>query len=158
VRELLWYGGYLEGWALYVEFSSYDYASELLRETGDENGALVSQIEKHSRSLQLCLYSLLDTYIHYDNASYSRVAKLLEGFGITDSLSVRSIYTYIVREPSNYLKYYLGYLEILSLREEAASLWGDDYSDLSFHRFFLENGPADFLSLEEQLQKTAESK
>ena len=26
VRQLLWYGGYLEGWALYVEFLSYDCA------------------------------------------------------------------------------------------------------------------------------------
>ena len=30
VRQLLWYGGYLEGWALYVEFLSYDYASVAL--------------------------------------------------------------------------------------------------------------------------------
>ena len=27
VRRLLWYGGFLEGWALYVEYLSFDYAA-----------------------------------------------------------------------------------------------------------------------------------
>ena len=155
VKELLWYGGYLEGWALYVEFMSYDYASAMLQENNRGQDALWVQTEKHNRSLQLCLYSLLDIMIHYENASYSQVAKVLEKFGIDDSSSVRAIYTYIVQEPCNYLKYYLGYLEILSLRERARSLWGDDYSDYRFHCFYLDNGPADFLSLNELLTEVS---
>ena len=155
--ELIWYGGYLEGWALYVEFLSYDYASDIFREAGRTQDALCTQIEKHNRSLQLCLYSLLDIMIHYEDASYSQVAKMLEGFGITDSNSIKSVYAYIAQEPCNYLKYYLGYLEILSLKEKATSLWGDAYTDYRFHCFFLDNGPADFKSLEEQLQKEASS-
>lgn len=155
VKELLWYGGYLEGWALYVEFLSYDYASAVLQESGRAEDAVRAQIEKHNRSLQLCLYSLLDIMIHYENASYSQVAKMLEGFGITDSASIKSVYTYIAQEPCNYLKYYLGYLEILSLKETAANVWGDAYTDYAFHCFFLDNGPADFQSLGERLQETA---
>lgn len=151
VRELLWYGGYQEGWALYVEFLSYDYASELLLENAQETAALTAQLEKHNRSLQLCLYSLLDIMIHYENASYSSVAKMLEGFGITDSGSAKAIYAYIVQNPCNYLKYYLGYLEILSLQEKAKELWQEDYTDLRFHTFFLDCGPSDFTSLEEHL-------
>lgn len=152
-RELLWYGGYQEGWALYVEFMSYDYASALLREYSQEKAALTAQLEKHNRSLQLCLYSMLDIMIHYENASYSTVAKTLEGFGITDSASARAIYAYIVQEPCNYLKYYLGYLEILSLREQARELWQAEYSDLRFHTFFLDCGPSDFTSLRERLEE-----
>lgn len=152
-RELLWYGGYLEGWALYVEFISYDYAAALLQESNQGQDALLVQVEKHNRSLQLCLYSLLDIMIHYDNASYSQIAKILEGFGIEDSESVKAVYSYIAQEPCNYLKYYLGYLEILSLQEEAKTLWGDDYTDYRFHCFYLDYGPADFLSLEEKLEQ-----
>lgn len=151
VRQLLWYGGYLEGWALYVEFLSFDYASRLLQEQGEEEAALAVQIGKHNRSLQLCLYSLLDIMIHYENASYSRIAAILEGFGITESDSAKSIYNYIVQEPCNYLKYYLGYLEILKLKETAGELWGEEYSDYRFHCFYLDSGPSDFLSLEERL-------
>lgn len=150
--ELLWYGGYLEGWALYTEFLSYDFAAGLLLEGGNSQAALYAEIEKHNRSLQLCLYSLLDIMIHYENASYSRIAKMLEGFGITDSSSIKAIYSYIAAEPCNYPKYYVGYLEILSLKEQALAAWGNDYSDYRFHCFILDNGPADFLSLSEKLQ------
>lgn len=152
-RELLWYGGYLEGWAVYVEFLSYDYASALLQEYNQREDAVLVQIEKHNRSLQLCLYSLLDIMIHYESASFNKIAKLLEGFGIQDSASAKAVYTYIAQDPCNYLKYYLGYLEILSLREDAETLWGDAYTDYNFHCFYLDNGPADFLSLKEQMEQ-----
>jgi len=151
VRELLWYGGYLEGWALYVEFLSNDYASTLLREHGQETEALIAQLEGHNRSLQLCLYSMIDILIHYQGASYSQIAKILENFGLSGSETTKSIYNYIVKEPCNYLKYYLGYLEILNLREDARTLWGEDYTDYRFHCFYLESGPSDFLSLRERL-------
>lgn len=153
-RELLWYGGYLEGWALYTEFMAYDYASDLLRSQGLEESAVCMQIEKHNRSLQLCLYSLLDISIHYDNASLKQASGLLGQFGITDPKVASSVYTYIVGEPCNYPKYYLGFLEIEALRETARSLWGRNYSDLRFHTFLLDNGPADFLFLQDRLQET----
>lgn len=153
-RQLLWYGGYLEGWALYVEFRSFDYASNLLSEQGREADALYAQIEKHNRSLQLCLYSLLDIMIHYENASYSQIAQTLESFGITDSASVSAIYSYIAESPCNYLKYYLGYLEILELKKDAEAHWGDSYTDYAFHTFYLDCGPSDFLSLQERLLDT----
>ena len=154
-RQLLWYGGYLEGWALYVEFLSFDYASELLQEYEQADEAIIAQLEKHSRSLQLCLYSLIDILIHYENTSYSQIAGLLDSFGIRDSESIKSIYNYIVQEPCNYLKYYLGYLEILELQKEARTLWGDAYTDYRFHCFYLDCGPSDFTSLQEELNKVS---
>ena len=153
-RELLWYGGYQEGWALYVEFLSYQYAAELLRENGQETAALAAALEARNRSLQLCLYCVCDVLIHYEGASYSQIAKVLSGFGITDSTSMKAIYNYIVQTPCNYLKYYLGYLEILSLQEEAKELWGAEYTDYRFHSFFLDCGPADFASLGQWLAQT----
>ena len=154
VRQLLWYGGYLEGWALYVEFLSYNCASDLMEEQGYSPQAEYIQIEKHNRSLQLCLYSLLDIMIHHDNASYSQVHDTLCSFGISSPQSTAAIYEYIVEEPANYLKYYLGYLEILALKEEAQNLWGNAYTDYAFHEFFLQNGPADYRTLSEVLKNT----
>ena len=101
--------------------------------------------------MQLCLYSLLDIMIHYENASYNQVHKMLSSFGITSPVSTAAIYKYIVEEPTNYLKYYLGYLEILNLRDEAHTLWGDAYQTYDFHKFLLDYGPADFATLKEQL-------
>ena len=48
----------LEGWALYVEFLSYDYAADLLEQAGQPDAAQVARLEKHTRSLQLCMYTL----------------------------------------------------------------------------------------------------
>lgn len=152
VRELLWYGGYLEGWALYVEFISYDYAAQMYTDRGNEELAAAVQLTRHNRSLLLGLYSLMDIMIHYENADRQQVAALLANFGITNEASVSAIYQYIVEEPTNYLKYYLGYLEILALKEQAEKLWGDAYTDYEFHTFLLESGPADFTLLSEALK------
>ncbi len=157
IRQLLWYGGYMEGWALYVEFLSYDYASGLMENAGYSPHAEYIQIEKHSRSLQLCLYSLLDIMIHYENTPYNQVHKTLAGFGITSPSSTAAIYEYIVEEPTNYLKYYLGYLEIMELQKQAGALWGDAYTGYNFHKFMLDYGPADFATLQRQLSYMSSS-
>lgn len=154
VREILWYGGYQEGWALYVEFRAFDYASSLMEEQNLNADSVMIQLEKHNRSLQLCLYSLLDIMIHYDNASFAQVADVLDKFGISNPAAAKAVYTYIAEEPCNYLKYYLGYLEILELQKEAKELWGNDYSDYAFHKFYLDCGPSDFTSLSERLHSS----
>lgn len=152
IRSLLSYGGYVEGWAMYVELKAYDYAKELMKEQNSKAEALYESY-KLDRQIQLCLYSLLDIAIHYEGANYKQVHKMLSSVGISDVDTTRAIYEYIVEEPGTYLKYYLGYLEILELKKEAQRLWGDTYSDYRFHRFYLENGPADFTNLRLQLQQ-----
>lgn len=151
VRQLLWYGGYQEGWAVYVENMSYDFAISLLNEKGNPDLSYGYRIEQADREMQLCLSALLDFAIHYDGATFEQVQRLLVSLGITNEETARSIYDYIAEEPANYMKYYLGYLEILRLKETAKELWQNGYSDLRFHRFFLSNGPADFKTLREVL-------
>ncbi|MBQ7933552.1 MAG: DUF885 family protein [Lachnospiraceae bacterium] len=58
-----------------------------------------------------------------------------------------------MEDPCNYPQYYLGYLEICTLKETASTLWGDDYTDYRFHSFLLEQGPADFSTLTRLLQQ-----
>lgn len=151
-RSLLQYSGYSEGWALYVEMLSYDYAKELLKEHGaSPDTLLLTDVLRLNRSIQLCLYSLLDIEIHYDGVSLSSVSGYLKDFGITDPAIVKDIYEYIVQEPANYPKYYVGYLEFLLLKEEAKRQWKETYSDLRFHKFVLESGPCPFFLLEDRL-------
>lgn len=152
VRQLLNYGGYQEGWALYVEFIAYDYAYALLDECGEPEAAWYIRAEKTNRSLLLCLYSLLDLMIHYDGADCGQIATVLNNFGISDPEAAQSIFTYIAEEPANYPQYYVGYLEILELQKKARALWGTDYTDLRFHTFFLNMGPSDYTSLGEALE------
>ena len=46
--------------------------------------------------------------------------------------------------PANYLKYYVGYLNFLDLKEEQQSLLGENFDLKSFHQKILEIGPVQF--------------
>ena len=142
LRGLLDYPGYCEGWALYVELNAYDYGANYY--------AVNTEALKLSRSLELCLCALLDLHIHYYGLPLSQAQALLAQFGVSTE-DARDIYSYIEQEPANYLKYYLSYLEILSLKEKAKQLWKENYSDYRFHQFYLDAGPSDFSSLRERL-------
>lgn len=160
LRSVLYYGGFIEGWAMYVELASYDYAIELAAPNHPE-AARYYQVCRLDRQIQLCLYSLLDIAIHYDGASLDDVREIFASLGSLDDNSIQAVYEYIAEEPANYLKYYLGYLEILELKKQAAAVWYESdqtaaaYNDpeflYRFHRFLLENGPADYQSLSSRL-------
>lgn len=149
IRHLLHYGGYVEGWAFYVENLSYFYA----REQAKTNPYAAAWYEacRLNRNIHLCLYSLLDIAIHYDGATLPQVQEILQSIGVTDTSSAAAVYEYIVEEPVNYLKYYLGYLEIELLKSQAKALWGDEFSLYRFHKFVLETGPSDFTGLKDRL-------
>lgn len=163
IGNVLYYGGFVEGWAMYVELASFDRAIELAKETHPEAAAYY-QICRLDRQFRLGLYSLLDIAIHYDNASLEDVQKLCYCLGLNDSASLAALYQYIAEEPCNYLKYYLGYLEILELKKQAAVLWSEPnqvtavYNDTAFlyrfHSFLLQNGPADYRTLARRLGAT----
>lgn len=158
--SVLYYGGYVEGWAMYVELASYDRAIALAVREHPE-AALYYQVCRLDRQFRLGFYSLLDVAIHYDGLSLEEVGALCRGLGLSDGDALTALYTYIAEEPCNYLKYYLGYLEILELKKQAAVLWSDteslratyDNTDFlyRFHSFFLQNGPADYRTLARRL-------
>lgn len=164
-RSVLYYGGYVEGWAMYAELSSYDYAIRLAAEEHPEAESYYL-IYRLNRQINMCLYSLLDIAIHYDGVSLQDVQEILALFGAADADTAAAIYASIAEEPCNYPKYYLGYLEIMELKKQAAEVWRDNSpapaaldSDIYnnsdflyfFHSFLLENGPADFRTLSELL-------
>ena len=91
----------------------------------------------------------MDIAIHYDGATPEQIGRFLENLGLGHDATVVILHINLVRAPCNYLKYYLGYLEFLSLKQKAKELWGTDYSDYRFHKFVLETGPSDFRSLDE---------
>ena len=101
VRHTLNMGGYVEGWATYIESYAYLY--------GSENQQL-GRLHWLNRAMNLCLYSLLDIGIHYYGWTCEKAAKYLENFGGSDRAVCRGIFQIIVEDPANYLKYYGGCL------------------------------------------------
>ena len=137
VRHTLNMGGYVEGWATYIESYAYLY--------GSENQQL-GRLHWLNRAMNLCLYSLLDIGIHYYGWTCEKAAKYLENFGVSDRAVCREIFQIIVEDPANYLKYYGGCLKFMDLKEEASRQ--EDFHPIDFHEKVLETGPCQFPILE----------
>ncbi len=144
VRSILNYPGYVEGWATYVEMISYQYAGL------DENVGLLLAL---NQSALLSLYASTDLGVHYDGWSFEDTIDFWSDYGITDKEVLREVYELIVEEPAHYLKYYIGYLNFLDLKEDAKETYGSNYSDVAFHRAILAIGPAPFDIVEKYLDE-----
>ena len=151
IRHIMNYGGYVEGWALYCEFFSYDYATKLYPEKDQEFYSLWHQLLLCDKKLQLGILSILDIYLHYYDDSLETAKDILSQYGIADEETITEIHQYVLEEPGNYLKYYMGYLLIMDLKEKAETLMGSAFSDFQFHEFILNAGPSDFDNLKKQL-------
>lgn len=137
IRELLSYLGYTEGWATYCELYAYHLEDRFSSHLAD---LLVS-----TQEATLGIYAMMDMGIHYYGWTTKELAETLETyFGISNSAIVKSIYTTLLESPANYLSYYIGYTEMLELKDYARQQWGDDFSLLTFHTTILNLGPAPF--------------
>ena len=144
IRSLFGSSGYAEGWATYVEMQSYYYA--------DIDKDLETFLQKNQSAL-LSLYATTDMGIHYDGWSLADTIEFFATYHITDKEAITQIYHLIVEEPAHYLKYYIGYLEFLNLKEYATETYGDEYSNYKFHQALMKMGNAPFSILKEYLTK-----
>ena len=151
IRYLIDSSGYVEGWATYVESYAYRYAAKYV---DDEAATDVTRLAWLNRSVNLCIYSLLDIGIHYRGWTQEKAAEFLNVFGIRSASVVSEIYRYIVETPVNYVKYYLGCLNFMDLRDNQKELLGDDFDLKDFHRKILEIGPVQFPVLEKNMQES----
>ena len=135
-RSLLNYGGFTEGWATYTEMLSYHYAGL------DEDVASFLQLNQEAT---LSLYASSDIGIHYLGWNFEDMCKLWNEFGITDDECIADIMDYIISEPGNYLKYYVGYLKFKQLK-------ATDSNSMAFHKAVLKIGPAPFDIVEKYLK------
>lgn len=135
LRMILSYPGYNEGWASYAEMYSY-------RLSGLSDNAAI--LQEHNAILTLCMYAMADIHIHYDGYTEGELKDYLKGFGITNENSIHAIYLQILAEPANYLKYTIGCLEFLSLKEDMQERLGDKFDLTAFHEAVLTAGPCSF--------------
>ena len=135
IRNLMNYAGYVEGWATYAEMCSY-YLTPLSK----PHATLLQK----NNSIILGLYAVADIGIHHDGWSLEDTIEHFAAYGIEDEAVIAEIYQYILGDPANYLKYYVGYLEILELKKEYMKQKGNEFSQKEFHKELLEIGPAPF--------------
>ena len=155
IRYLITSSGYVEGWATYVESYGYQYAADYL---DDSAASDLTALAWMNRSINLCIYSLMDIGIHYHGWTPDAAASFLKNFGITDTSVVQEIYQYIVETPGNYLKYYLGYLNFLDLRQKWQDTLGEHFDLKKFHQKILETGPVSFPVLQKYMDQELSEK
>ncbi len=142
LRCLMDFGGYVEGWATYVEYYSYQLAGF------SDN---VADFMIANMSANMALYCRLDMGIHYDGWSLKDTASYLKGYGITDGETIKLLYNTMIEEPALYPQYGIGYLEIVDLKEKAKKALGDAFVLKEFNTFLLDIGPAQFDIIDKRL-------
>ncbi len=142
IRNLFSFPGYTEGWATYVEYYAFGISGleKNLAQTLSLNG-----------SASLGLYAYVDMAVNYDGWDRTDVEKFFAGYGIEDKEATDFIYEAMVEDPANYLSYFIGYLEILELKDKAQETLGDKFVLKDFHDFFLTIGPAPFSIIEKEM-------
>ena len=136
LAALLTCSGANEGWATYVENLSYFYDNGLSEDKSAYQAAM--------RSFSLCFHSLLDIGINYDGWSKDQAAAFIRTCFDADDTLVEELWQTMIDNPTNYLEYAGGYVEIMEMRDEAERTLGKCFSAKEFHRFLLDLGPMPF--------------
>jgi uncharacterized protein (DUF885 family) len=94
----------------------------------------------------------MDLGVNGDGWSLERAQDFLADFGITEESSAKDLYQYVVENPGNYLRYYLGCLSFLDLRSRCQKALGEDFDLTAFHEAVLQTGPCPFSLLETEVE------
>ena len=141
LRRALSFSSYSEGWAFYVE--NYSYGLD------DSLEPAMASVLAHNASSTLGLHAVLDLYINYYGWSKEQVAEYLSRYyDLSGSSIADELYSALTANPTNYLEYYVGYLEILNMRNMAEYTLKDHFNLKEFHTFILDIGPAPFTVIE----------
>lgn len=146
IRYILDYPGYSEGWATYVEGWSYSTV-----ESG-KNSKMFARLNVLGMEFNLALCSRVDFGVHYEGWTKKETEEYLSKFGL-DSLAADHIFSMIVREPANYLSYYIGYREFLELHDYYKKHAGKIYNLKTFHTIMLDAGPCSFDILKKRIDE-----
>ncbi len=142
-RSLLSFNGYSEGWAHYIETCySYKYSGM--------DSDLAKAFECNS-SFSFALYCMVDIGVNYYGWDYDDTKDFLSLYVGNDEDVISEIYYTMVDDPAIYLRYYVGYLEIISLKEKASEALGSGFDTKEFHRFLLEIGPCQYDIIEDRM-------
>lgn len=144
IRYILAPGGYVEGWASYVEVLSYNYA-----QTGNKN---LNAMYAANYATILCIYAKGDIGVNYNGWTENDVYKYISQYGFDDKSIAHDMYYAFVSDPGNYCKYVLGMLGFEQLKVRAQNELGDSFILKDFHQYVLNMGPIQFDILFDNLE------
>lgn len=140
--------GYTEGYATYTELYALKYL--------DGVSADAVKLQQNMVVYQDCLIALADIGIHYEGWTNEDLSNFLEenGLGVSD---VSDFYNQLQANPTAFLSYYVGYVQIANLKKDAQEELKDKFNDRDFHEAILKSGAAPFHVVEENVKDYIES-
>ena len=140
--------GYTEGYATYTELYALKYL--------DGVSADAVKLQQNMDVYQDCLIALADIGIHYEGWTKEDLSNFLEenGLGVSD---VSDFYNQLQANPTAFLSYYVGYVQIANLKKDAQEELKDKFNDRDFHEAILKSGAAPFHVVEENVKDYIES-
>lgn len=133
LRRYLSYDGFTEGWGTYAEMLSFKYYSA--------DDMLVSYLTD-MKLLDLSIYAMIDLGVNYLKWTEVEVADYLSSYTEVNDDVVREMMAIVKGEPTYYLTYYIGYVEIMNILEEECKEEAFEYK--KFHHDLLSIGSTHF--------------
>lgn len=136
IRYILEPGGYVEGWASYVEVLAYNYA-----QTGNES---LNRLMGLNYATILCIYAKGDIGVNYYGWTEEELLSFISQWGFNDESVAHEMYYAFISDPANYCKYVLGMLGFEELKSHAENALGSSFVLKDFHQYVLDMGPIQF--------------
>lgn len=143
-RYLVYYKGYSEGWATYIERNSISYVPT-------EDREFLEFLELNDSATSIII-ALSDIGIHYEGWTKEEYYDFMRTYlGDLDEDTLNDQYLLNLETPTNYLQYYLTGFLYQDLYNMAEEKMGSDFSSIEFNRILLETGPAPYSIIKDQV-------
>lgn len=148
-KSLASFLGYTEGYATYVELYSLKYLNGLPKEA--------IELQQNLSVYQDCLIALSDIGIHYDGWTKKELSDFLNKNGLAYT-EESGLYDQLRANPTAFLSYYIGYVQIANLKMNAQDKLKDKFNDKDFHEVILKSGAAPFSVVEKNVKEYIKNK
>ncbi len=144
IKALSNVSAYAEGYAVYAQYEALSYL--------DEIDPILLEAYKENELATYCIVILADIGIHYDGWSVEEFKEFMEsnGFALDDE-SMQTQYTQLQANPATFQPYYVGYHEIINMKEYAQEQLGNRFDEKEFHTALLESGTAPFQIVQQHI-------
>lgn len=133
LRKALHFGSYIEGWGTYVEYYSYSLDNGLDKDLGE--------FLRCNESIMLAYAAYIDLNVNYNGWTKEQVEDFTEILFTSGAPEMAEFYyNTVIDEPANYVQYFEGYLELITMRDQALKKTGLK----EYNTFILDFGPAQF--------------
>lgn len=141
IRQVLRCNGYVEGWATYVEYKAYDFATKYNYDS--PAGEYYVKLMSLQNRLNLLAQTELDIYANYICSNYAEFAQAFNTIlGYFDDSTAKLIYQQLIMIPTNTCMYAVSAEILNTLHDYASDALGCDFDEVLFNKVLLDSGSA----------------